>query len=423
MTPVSIAAVLPQGMDELDEGVSALVGAEAGLYGGTKDNARCDADLLIDFLTNDRNSYKASAWAAAHDIDVDEIDDYIDGLTPMVLRQDLRVTNHGFRAGEATPFQAVLQAGTAVLVDDRGIPRVRCACGNPLLEPEAVASEVVYEGQPWAHFDEQALFRMTEGEVEERFLLVDLPTGDLFERPIGGDGSTDRFLGEPDPTDEDEVGDILVPDVAGLTEDDAVDELEARGLVVTIVGKADDEVEPGRVVITDPPAGSEIGDGDEVLVIVSTGPEEPPTPTTVDATTTTTVAVEETSTTSTAPPSTIIVRPPTTRRPTTQPPPPPAPPTTRAPTTTTTAAPTTTVAPTTTTTQMVPVPDVSGLLPSEAQEVFGLYGLVLGQKVGGESTGTQNLIGHIAQTSPAIGTPAQVGSVVNLIIYDEVLIF
>ena len=27
------------------------------------------------------------------------------------------------------------QAGTAVLVDNHGIPRVKCGCGNPLTEP------------------------------------------------------------------------------------------------------------------------------------------------------------------------------------------------------------------------------------------------------------------------------------------------
>ena len=29
----------------------------------------------------------------------------------------------------------VLQAGTAVMVDDRGVPRAKCSCGNPLREP------------------------------------------------------------------------------------------------------------------------------------------------------------------------------------------------------------------------------------------------------------------------------------------------
>ncbi|GHF01088.1 hypothetical protein GCM10018785_74850 [Streptomyces longispororuber] len=61
---------------------------------------------------------------------------YLRGLTPVVPRADTRVTGHGCRDGRATGHQAVLQARTAVLVDDRGLPRVRCACGNPLLPPD-----------------------------------------------------------------------------------------------------------------------------------------------------------------------------------------------------------------------------------------------------------------------------------------------
>ena len=56
---------------------------------------------------------------------------YLRGLTSVVLRADTQVTNHGFRDARVTGFQSVLQAGTAVLVDNRGVPRVRCACGSP----------------------------------------------------------------------------------------------------------------------------------------------------------------------------------------------------------------------------------------------------------------------------------------------------
>ena len=56
----------------------------------------------------------------------------------MRLRFDTRVTNHGFNDGEATPFQSLLEAGTAVLVDNTGVPRVKCNCGNPLAEPKGL---------------------------------------------------------------------------------------------------------------------------------------------------------------------------------------------------------------------------------------------------------------------------------------------
>jgi hypothetical protein len=40
----------------------------------------------------------------------------------VILQRDTRVTNHGFRNGRATPTQSILQAGTAVLVDEYGVP-------------------------------------------------------------------------------------------------------------------------------------------------------------------------------------------------------------------------------------------------------------------------------------------------------------
>ena len=59
------------------------------------------------------NPTEARAWADVQGIEVGEIGDYVDGLTPMVLRSDTAVTNHGFTDGVANPIPAVLQAGTA----------------------------------------------------------------------------------------------------------------------------------------------------------------------------------------------------------------------------------------------------------------------------------------------------------------------
>ena len=104
-----------------------------GLYGGTGENS-CDVEKMIDFLMN--NPDRAAAWAGVQGIAVDEIPDYLRSLTAVVLLENTLVINHGYSGGEATPFLAVLEAGTAVLVDDDGIPRARCACGNPLTPPE-----------------------------------------------------------------------------------------------------------------------------------------------------------------------------------------------------------------------------------------------------------------------------------------------
>lgn len=117
-----------------------------GLFGGTRDNGKCAPDAMVTFL--EANPDKATAWAAALDSDptlqwsggdsleASDIRAYVAGLTPAILAADTRVTNNGFKAGKATPRQSLLKKGTAVLVDDKGIPRVRCFCGNPLLPPE-----------------------------------------------------------------------------------------------------------------------------------------------------------------------------------------------------------------------------------------------------------------------------------------------
>ncbi|NBU96493.1 MAG: hypothetical protein EBS20_11525, partial [Actinobacteria bacterium] len=102
----------------------------SGTYGGPGKNI-CDVEGMKDFFR--RNPAKAVAWAAVQGIEPGQIDSYLDSLNPAFLAQDVQLTMYGFRGGQAYGYQAVLQAGTAVLVDDQGIPRARCACGNPLV--------------------------------------------------------------------------------------------------------------------------------------------------------------------------------------------------------------------------------------------------------------------------------------------------
>ena len=64
------------------------------------------------------------------------------------------VTNYGYSNGVATPRQAVLQAGTGVLVDSTGQPVVRCACGNPLTAPAAINLPAAqFQGARWDTFN------------------------------------------------------------------------------------------------------------------------------------------------------------------------------------------------------------------------------------------------------------------------------
>ncbi len=115
------------------QGVRSFPGSTPGLYGGTRAVGSCDVGKQIGFLSSDPG--KARSFAQAAGVPRAAVPDFLRGLTSVVLRADTQVTDHGFRDGRATSFQSVLQRGTAVLVDDRGVPRVRCAGGNPLNPP------------------------------------------------------------------------------------------------------------------------------------------------------------------------------------------------------------------------------------------------------------------------------------------------
>ena len=143
--------------------VAATSGAQPGLYGGTRNSRACDPDQMVAFLG--ANPDKAQAWVNALTADsavrlrdgraltTATIPDYVAGLTSFVLLADTRVTNHGFKNGRQTVLQSVLQKGSAVMVDEYGVPRVKCYCGNPLLPPAPSRRQVTYKGPPWPDFD------------------------------------------------------------------------------------------------------------------------------------------------------------------------------------------------------------------------------------------------------------------------------
>jgi len=185
-----------------------VTGSDPAVFGGSRDTRVCDTEQLVAFLTDEENADKAEAWAEVLDIEVDEIEEYVDGLTAVRLRWDTRVTNHGYRDGEARPFQSLLQAGTAVLVDSTGVPRVKCNCGNPLLPPEPIegdtdgALDVEDVAQnpddAWPGLDPAEAVTITPGEEVEEVVIVDVDEGGLIERPVGSDGSSRRDVGTGD---------------------------------------------------------------------------------------------------------------------------------------------------------------------------------------------------------------------------------
>jgi Domain of unknown function (DUF6777) len=192
------AADAVNALDVSSDVEGSVSGDEEGLYGGTLNDSVCDREQLVEFLGD--NDDKARAFADTLEIDVNDIPSYIASLTPVLLRGDTRVTNHGFADGEATSFQAVLQAGTAVLVDTDGVPRVKCYCGNPLTEP-IEADSPTYRGDPWDDWDPDNITVTFEADTTINiFVITDIDTGDLFTRVAGTTGQDTPTGGEPPPT-------------------------------------------------------------------------------------------------------------------------------------------------------------------------------------------------------------------------------
>ncbi|MET8690101.1 DUF6777 domain-containing protein [Streptomyces sp. NPDC004732] len=182
------------------QGTRSIPGGTPGLYGGTHSVGSCDVDQQVRFLTAD--AAKARAFAEASGIDPAAVPSFLRGLTPVVLRADTRVTNHGFRGGSPTSFQSVLQTGTAVLVDERGLPRVRCACGNPLKPPVAFKGSPRHNGRPWNGYQPTRVVVVTPApQPIVNITIVNIVNNTWIERKVGdGKAHHDRATKPPTPT-------------------------------------------------------------------------------------------------------------------------------------------------------------------------------------------------------------------------------
>lgn len=185
------APVQPPLPNQTGQGIRTVNAATPGLYGGTQRFGSCDVEQQVRYLTAD--AAKARAFAEASDIEQAKIPDFLRGLTPVVLRADTRVTSHGFRDGAADSFQSVLQAGTAVLIDEHGMPRVRCACGNPLQSPRAPKGSPVHKGDPWNGYQpNQVVVIEPTTHVINNLVIVNIADNTWIERKVGDDGAQDR---------------------------------------------------------------------------------------------------------------------------------------------------------------------------------------------------------------------------------------
>ena len=82
-------------------------------------NHPAQAGAFVEALNTDPSLF----WSGGHPLTAADIPTYLRELTPVLLRLDTRVTNHGFDGTHPTTLQSVFQAGTAVFVDAHGVPR------------------------------------------------------------------------------------------------------------------------------------------------------------------------------------------------------------------------------------------------------------------------------------------------------------
>ncbi|WP_406447081.1 DUF6777 domain-containing protein [Streptomyces sp. NBC_01613] len=243
-------------------------GDTPGLYGGTRKPTICDVKQLKAFLTDPANRQKAQAWATALDIGTAEIPEYLDRLTPVLLRHDTLVQNHDYKKGKAVPYNSLLQAGIAVLVDEQGLPAVKCSCGNPLRpftgDTNRISVKFKDGNKKWRGYERSSVVAVRPASRKmERLALVDVDDSSRgIDRPVGTTGAQDKTFNTRKQR--------AVPALAGMTFGDASRRLADKGLAVGYDGKARPP-DDARVTASDPPAGTELRFGQYVTLSVAGG--------------------------------------------------------------------------------------------------------------------------------------------------------
>ncbi|BAW08210.1 hypothetical protein NS14008_11045 [Nocardia seriolae] len=173
-----------------------------GLYGAPRDRALTDRDDMIAFYTAHPGESNSAAkvlesdssftWSGGQHLAGPDLVRYLRELTPVLLRIDLRVTNYGLVDGRAVAHQSILQAGTAVLVDVHGVLRFRSLSGSPLTLPTALPHTPKFLGSPWQGFEAKRVGAVSPSPSPLTLIvLVDIVTGQPFERPVGTTGGGD----------------------------------------------------------------------------------------------------------------------------------------------------------------------------------------------------------------------------------------
>lgn len=248
-----------------------LRGDQAQLYGSGRQSV-CDTEALIRALEADPRV--ARAWAGLMGVAVDGIPGTVRSLAPVLLNHDTAVTNHEYRDGRPRSFPAVLQAGTAVLVDILGRPRVKCSCGNPLLPGPDVSADVTVVGPRWEGYrTEQVVNVVAALQRITTLVTTDIESGRPIETTVGRPGTTVH-----DPNTLDHGGTVsldgfLVSDDRGVhvVSDDGA---KRTTVIDHPVADAFDDGVGGLIYSELPaPAGNSQGSSDEVTQVPGGGAE------------------------------------------------------------------------------------------------------------------------------------------------------
>lgn len=172
-------------------GVRVVPGTLPGLYGVAGQGPSCDVPGVANQL--DADHAKEGVWAGALGLTARQVPSYLNSLTPVDLTADTWVTAYSYVNGGHVGLQQVLQAGTAVLVDTAGVPRLHCASGDPLGPPADLDIAVMRtDGKHWSGFDPRNVVAIAYGGASSvpatvaEFVLLDLSNGQQIKRKPGG---------------------------------------------------------------------------------------------------------------------------------------------------------------------------------------------------------------------------------------------
>lgn len=143
--------------DVLDRTIAteSVLGSASKLYGRIDLKAPCDIDDLVAYYGASEERTRIVAEVLG--VSTGSLSSFIRSYVAVAITRDTLVIDHQLVHGAAVDVPVVLQAGTAVLIDPQGTPRVRCESANPLTHPGtddlAAATGAEPLGEPWPGFD------------------------------------------------------------------------------------------------------------------------------------------------------------------------------------------------------------------------------------------------------------------------------